>query len=130
MAAELRKLRADGLISRSRVFHVNRHDIPHRGWGISREGAGYLPVSRRSRTLYDRHMDPDIRPLEEPLAELERRLIDEYLRNAGHDPDALRARHDDAAARKLLTDAAVYAATKLTEIESRSHYLREIHEQH
>ena len=72
-------------------------------------------------------MDPDIRPLEEPLAELERRLIDEYLRSAGHDPDALRARHDDAA-RKLLTDAAVYAATKLTEIESRSHYLREIHD--
>ena len=75
-------------------------------------------------------MDPDIRPMEEPLAELERRLIDEYLRKAGHDPDALRARHDDATARKVLKDAAVYAATKLTEIESRSHYVRELHERH
>ena len=72
-------------------------------------------------------MDPDVRPLEEPLAELERRLIDEYLRRAGHDPDALRARHDPEA-RKLLTDASVYAATKLTEIESRSHYIRDLHE--
>lgn len=72
-------------------------------------------------------MDPDVTPLEEPLAELERRLIDEYLRQAGHDPEALRARHDDAA-RKLLIEASVYAATKLTEIESRSHYVRDIHD--
>jgi hypothetical protein len=74
-------------------------------------------------------MDPDAPPLEEPLAALERRLIDEYLRKQGHDPDVLRATHDDAA-RKLLTAAAVYAATRLTEIESRSHYVRELHERH
>jgi hypothetical protein len=74
-------------------------------------------------------MEPDVPPLEEPLAELERRLIDDYLRKLGHDPDALRARRDEAA-RKLLTDASVYAATKLTEIESRSHYVRNLHEQH
>ena len=71
-------------------------------------------------------MDPDVLPIEEPLAELERRLIDDYLRTAGHDPDALRARHDDAA-RTLLAAASVYAATKLTEIESRSHYVRDLH---
>ena len=74
-------------------------------------------------------MDPDVRPMEEPLAELERRLIDEYLRNAGYEPDVLRARHDDEA-RKLLTAAAVHAAAKLTEIESRSHYVRELHDRH
>ena len=72
-------------------------------------------------------MDPDVPPLEEPLAELERRLIDEYLRQAGHDPAALRARHDDEA-RKLLTAASVHAAAKLAEIESRSHYVRELHD--
>ena len=71
-------------------------------------------------------MDPDVQPIEEPLAELERRLIDEYLRSAGHDPDALRARKDEAA-RKLLIEASVYAATKLTEIESRAHYVRDLH---
>ncbi len=74
-------------------------------------------------------MDPDVRPIEEPLAELERRLIDEYLRKSGHDPDVLRGRHDDEA-RKLLTAAAIYAATKLTEIESRSHYVRDLHDGH
>ena len=72
-------------------------------------------------------MDPDVPPLQEPLADLERRLIDEYLRKAGHDPDAVRARHDDAA-RKLLVEAAVYAAGKLTEIESRSNYVRDLHD--
>jgi hypothetical protein len=72
-------------------------------------------------------MDPDTPPLEEPLAELERRLIDEYLRTQGHDPDALRARHDEAA-RSLLAAASVHAAMKLTEIESRSHYVRALHE--
>ncbi|MBI4888952.1 MAG: hypothetical protein HY824_17765 [Acidobacteria bacterium] len=74
-------------------------------------------------------MDPDTRPLEEPLADLERRLIDDYLRQAGHDPDALRARRDEAA-RALLAKASVHAAAKLTEIESRSHYVRELHERH
>ena len=71
-------------------------------------------------------MDPDVQPIEEPLAKLERRFIDEYLQQAGYDPDALRARHDDGA-RKLLTAASVHAATKLTEIESRSHYVRDLH---
>ena len=72
-------------------------------------------------------MDPDIPPIEEPLAEIERRLIEEYLRKAGHDPDALRARHDPEA-RKLLVAASVYAAAKLTEIESRSRYVHNLHE--
>lgn len=71
-------------------------------------------------------MEPDVPPLEEPLAELERRLIDEYIRRAGHDPDALRARRDEPA-RKLLTEASIYAATRLTEVESRFHYVRDIH---
>jgi hypothetical protein len=72
-------------------------------------------------------MDPDVAPLEEPLAELERQLIDEYLRSRGHDPDALRAMHDDAS-RKLLVEASTYAAGKLTEIESRSHLVQELHD--
>jgi hypothetical protein len=74
-------------------------------------------------------VDPDRPPLKEPLADLERRLIDEYLRAAGHDPEELRNRHDDAA-RKLLADASLHAAVKLAEIETRSHYVRELHEGH
>ena len=68
----------------------------------------------------------DVRPLEEPLAELERALIDEYLRGAGHNPAALRD-SGDPAARSVLIEASKYAAARLTEVESRAHYLRELH---
>jgi hypothetical protein len=64
--------------------------------------------------------------MEEPLAELERTLIDEYIRRAGHDPVEVRARGDEAA-RKLLIDASVHAAARLTEVESRAHYVRDLH---
>lgn len=71
----------------------------------------------------------DVPPLEEPLAELERRIIDEYVRRLGHDPEALRASMD-AGARKILVDASTYAATRLSEVEARSHYVRELHTGH
>ena len=71
--------------------------------------------------------DPDVPPLEEPLAELERRLIDEYVRNLGLEPDAVRNRTDERAQR-ILSDAAQYAALKLTEVESRAHYVRDLHD--
>ena len=67
-----------------------------------------------------------IPPLEEPLAELERRIIDEYIRALGHDPEVLRARHDQAS-RAILIDASTYAATRLSEVEARSHYVRDLH---
>ena len=68
---------------------------------------------------------PDTPHLEEPLAELERRLIDDYLRGAGQDPNLVRAR-DDAASRELLTAASMYAAARLTEVETRAHYVRSL----
>ena len=71
--------------------------------------------------------DPDVPPLEEPLAELERRLIDEYLREQGLDPDVARQR-TDAVTKKVLAAAAQYAALKLTEVESRAHYVRDLHD--
>jgi hypothetical protein len=71
--------------------------------------------------------DPDVPPLEEPLAELERRLIDEYVRDRGLDPEVVRNRTDEGS-RQILADAAQYAALKLTEVESRAHYVRELHD--
>lgn len=62
----------------------------------------------------------------DPFAKLELGLINEYLRSRGHDPDALRARTDDEA-RRLLTEASTYAGTQLTEVESRAHYVHEMH---
>jgi hypothetical protein len=63
--------------------------------------------------------------LEEPLAELERQLISAYVAGAGEDLETLLAR-DDEAARKLLAEASLYASGRLTEVESRSHYLHKL----
>ena len=67
----------------------------------------------------------DTRPIEQPLAELERSIIDEYVRGAGYDPVALRARTDQDA-HKVLALASAHASGKLTEVESRLHYLRSL----
>jgi len=64
--------------------------------------------------------------LEQPLAELERQLIRAFVVGAGRDLDTLLAR-DDEEARKILADASRYASTKLSEVEARSHYLRQLH---
>jgi hypothetical protein len=73
------------------------------------------------------NMDPDVPPLHDPLAQLERHLIDDYLLALGHDPAALRQRLD-AAARTLLAAASQHAALRLTEVESRAHYIRDLHD--
>lgn len=60
-----------------------------------------------------------------PLGELERALIDQFVRARGYDPakiDGL-AEHEREA---LLKEAALYASGRLTEIESRSHFLDEM----
>ena len=64
-------------------------------------------------------------PMREPLAELERELITAYVAGAGHDLEALRQRHDEEA-RQLLVAASLYATARLTEVESRSQYLRSL----
>jgi len=69
--------------------------------------------------------EPINRPMEEPLAELERELISAYLAGAGQDLQTVLTRNDDQA-RQLLVDASLYATAKLTEVESRSHYLRSL----
>ena len=70
-------------------------------------------------------INPDTLPREQPLAEFERNMIDDFVRGAGYDPADLRTR-TDAAARSVLTMASAYAAGKLTEVESRMHYLRSL----
>lgn len=64
--------------------------------------------------------------LHDPLAELERHLISAYLAGAGHDLDALLARTDEDA-KRLLAQASRYASAKMSEVESRSHYLHKLH---
>jgi hypothetical protein len=69
---------------------------------------------------------PDHPHFDDPHAQLERTLIEDYVRTHGFDPRELRER-GDAEARQVLRDAATYAATRLTEVESRAHYIHEIH---
>jgi hypothetical protein len=69
--------------------------------------------------------DRDVPPQQYPLAKLEQLMIDDYLLGAGFEPAEVRAR-DDEAARQLLRAASEYAAGRLTEVESRLHYLRSL----
>lgn len=69
--------------------------------------------------------EPINRPIEEPLAGLERELMTAYVAGAGHELEALLARSDEQA-RQLLTEASLYASARLTEVESRFHYLRNL----
>ena len=64
-------------------------------------------------------------PIQEPLAELERELITAYVAGAGQDLQQLLGRDDDQA-RSLLAAASLYATARLTEVETRSHYLRSL----
>ena len=68
------------------------------------------------------------RALQDPLAELERRLIHAYLAGNGQDSHALAERTDEDA-RRMLAEASCYASSRLTEIEARLHYLRSLHGQ-
>jgi hypothetical protein len=70
----------------------------------------------------------DKRPLEDPMAELERQLIHAYLAGAGQDFHVL-IRRGDKDAQRILADASEYASSKLSEIEARLHYLRGLHGQ-
>lgn len=83
------------------------------------------PVSSRleCRMFVDR---PDSMSLHQPLAGLERTLITEYLEARGCDPTALRQRTDPAAL-ALLRDASSHASARLAEIETRAHYVHEMH---
>ena len=55
----------------------------------------------------------------------ERELVAAYVAGTGYDLDDLRSRDDDEA-RGILTQASLYASTRLSEVEARLHYLRAI----
>ncbi len=70
---------------------------------------------------------PDQKAMRLPLGDLERSFIDEYVRARGFDPHALDALPEEERQR-LLKDASTYASAKLSEVESRSHFVHDIHE--
>jgi hypothetical protein len=70
--------------------------------------------------------EPDARALEDPEGQLEKALIEEFLRARGLDSSAVHALPADEA-KRVLTEASVYAATKLAEVESRARFVHQIH---
>jgi hypothetical protein len=66
------------------------------------------------------------RRLQDPEAQLEQALIDEFLRTRGHDSHSVEslAEHERT---RLLQDASIYAAAKLTEVEARARFVHELH---
>jgi hypothetical protein len=60
------------------------------------------------------------------LGEVERALIDEFVRMRGYDPSNLAAL-TDAERLALLRAASIHASGRLSEVESRSHYVHDLH---
>ena len=69
---------------------------------------------------------PDTAALHDPQGQLERAFIDEFVRRQGYDPLTLNELPEPQRT-ALLKEASTYAAAKLTEVESRAHFIHEIH---
>jgi hypothetical protein len=70
--------------------------------------------------------EPPDQPMHDPLAQLERALIDEFLRLRGYDPATIGRLAKDQF-NELMKEASVYASAKLSEVETRAHYVDELH---
>jgi hypothetical protein len=71
------------------------------------------------------HERPD-RPVEDPIAQLERAFIEEYLARRGYHLNALHDLPRDQA-NALLKEATAYASGRLTEVETRAHLVDDLH---
>ena len=71
-------------------------------------------------------MGYDVDPQPDQTAELERAFINEFLENHGHTQQSLR-NLPDAERHALLREATLFASMRLTEVESRAHYVEALH---
>ena len=73
-------------------------------------------------------MKPELpdKSIGDPHSELERAFIVEFLERHGHTLDTVRTL-PEAEAHALLQQASVYASGRLTEVESRAHYVDDMH---
>ena len=64
---------------------------------------------------------------EDPLAQLERAFIEEFLQRHGQSLSTVhQLPHEETM--KLLKEASLYASGRLTEVESRAHYVSDMHD--
>jgi hypothetical protein len=74
----------------------------------------------------ERHMDPNTAFIEDPLAALEIGFIDQFLALRGFTRHSV-GRLPRVEAARVLSSACEYASLRLAEIESRAHYVDEMH---
>ena len=70
--------------------------------------------------------EPGQQSMQDPNGPLESELIIEFLRTRGYDLRSLDSLPDDER-RRLLREASMHAAGKLTEIEARAHFVDGLH---
>ena len=70
--------------------------------------------------------EPQSASVGDPRSELERAYIAEFLQDRGHTLNSARAL-PPAEAHALLQQASVYASCRLTEVESRAHFVDDMH---
>jgi dienelactone hydrolase len=86
-----------------------------------------VPVTEPGGVMPEQPDDTPILP--PPLGQLERALIDEFVRQRGYDPDRLAALPADER-EALLKQASLHASSRMAEVESRSHYIDEVRHGH
>lgn len=69
--------------------------------------------------------DPEQAPRPDQTAELERALIAEFLEKRGHTLQTVRTL-PEAEQHVLLREASLYASMRLSEVESRAHYVDDL----
>jgi hypothetical protein len=69
----------------------------------------------------------DTEPVEDRNAMLEKVLIEEYLKEKGYSHEDLKKLPQDVL-EKLMKEASQYASLKLEEVESRAHFIKELHD--
>ena len=69
--------------------------------------------------------DPEQAPRPDQTAELERALIADFLEKRGHTPQSVRTL-PEAEQHTLLREASLYASMRLSEVESRAHYVDDL----
>jgi diguanylate cyclase (GGDEF)-like protein len=73
------------------------------------------------------HMSGTMSEMGTPFGELERSLIDQFLRARGYDPTRL-AELTDAERSRVLTEASLFASGRIAEVESKSRFVAQMHD--
>jgi hypothetical protein len=90
---------------------------PRRGGKLRRDRGGEEAMT--AKEFY-------VRAMEDPEGQLEQALIEEFLRARGLDSVTLHTLPDDKA-KRVLTEASVYASARLAEVDARAHFVHRIH---